>query len=125
MDRRVRYALMVFAVVLIAVCIRVIFRFDARRSLVTPQDTQEEREEAVGKLEQVFSDGESDSDDFFYVLILGAVQNPGDYRILKGQTLGELIDKAGGTLPGAKTEELDMGYLLQDNDFFYIEGPNG
>jgi hypothetical protein len=39
--------------------------------------------------------------------------------------LGELIDKAGGTLPGAKTEGLDLNAPLQDNDFFYIEGPNG
>ena len=125
MDKRVRNAFVILAVVLIAMGIRAVFRFDERRSLVSSQAGSSADQGEEGKLEEVFEEKESDRGYFFSALVLGAVRNPGDYRMLRGETLGDLIDKAGGPLPGARLEELDLNQEVKAKDFFYIEGTDG
>lgn len=54
------------------------------------------------------------------VVITGQVMHPGEYLMLPNETLGELIDKAGGCLSEADPNSYTSGLLIGNRTEFYI-----
>jgi len=50
----------------------------------------------------------------------GAIREPGTYTLPKGSSLEEVVNYAGGPLPWANLEEMDLGVLLKDNDEIHV-----
>lgn len=63
------------------------------------------------------------SPDRIHVKIQGFVKNPGVYKLVAGQTLKDLVEVAGGFLPGTETrfQELDLDQLLYDGQVIDLE----
>ena len=58
------------------------------------------------------------------VAVMGAVQRPGLYYLPPDTRVGELIIKAGGTLPGAVVDAIDLAAPLLDGTTLSIPGGN-
>ena len=81
--------------------------------------------EAVNSQEAVISNEEIESQvkeeaDLIYVDIKGAVFNPNVYALPLGSRLFDVIDRAGGLLPNAATQQLNQSLLLSDQMLIYI-----
>lgn len=55
-----------------------------------------------------------------HVHVAGAVVNPGVYGLPEGAYLQQAIDAANGTLPGARTDLLNLAALLIDGQRVYV-----
>lgn len=56
------------------------------------------------------------------VYVRGAVKNPGVYKLPRGSRLSDAVLVAGGFLPSAKIEELNLAEKLVDSQDYTIEG---
>lgn len=57
------------------------------------------------------------------IKIEGAVKNPGWYRIPRGSTLKDVLEKAGGTLPWADLSKIQLSQpLLEESEIHIPEG---
>lgn len=63
---------------------------------------------------------ETSMDNNMYAYITGAVMNPGLYEIHEGMTLGQLVKSAGGLLPYAGTNEVNLASLLEAGKHVHI-----
>lgn len=63
---------------------------------------------------------EESSSELIYVDIKGAVHYPNMYALPKGSRLFDLIEKAGGFLPDAHTQQVNLAQLLEDQMMLYI-----
>lgn len=62
--------------------------------------------------------------DSYQVYIAGAVVNPGVYRLLPGERVGDVLQRAGGLLPEADQSyaqsQLNLAQILKDGDKVFI-----
>lgn len=59
------------------------------------------------------------------ITISGAINNAGKYKISKGSTMQDLIEKAGGLKEGADHSTFHLHYNILDLDAIYIGFENG
>lgn len=55
-----------------------------------------------------------------YVHISGAVKNPGLYKMTPGSRIADAIDEAGGSLPDANLDAINLARKLNDEDKIYL-----
>lgn len=55
-----------------------------------------------------------------YIHISGAVKNPGLYKMTPGSRIADAIDKAGGILPDANLDAINLAKKLNDEDKIYL-----
>lgn len=66
-----------------------------------------------------------DSDEQIWIHVTGCVKNPGAVKINKGQRIKDAVEAAGGFLPEADTDSINMAYALKDGQKVYIASKNG
>ncbi|UUX34291.1 helix-hairpin-helix domain-containing protein [Fundicoccus culcitae] len=80
-----------------------------------------DRDEAVAVIESHVEIVDTESTDtLIYVDIKGAVSYPNMYALPQGSRLFDLIEKAGGFLPDALTNQVNLAQLLDDQMMIYI-----
>lgn len=55
-----------------------------------------------------------------YIHISGAVKNPGLYKMTPGSRIADAINKAGGSLPDANLDAINLAKKLNDEDKIYL-----
>ena len=62
----------------------------------------------------------ADADDLIPVYLVGAVKNPGIYRIAKGSYLYELVNQAGGLSEDAAVDQINLAFRLDTNQMIRL-----
>jgi competence protein ComEA len=66
------------------------------------------------------SSSTADVDDLIPVYLVGAIQNPGIYRVAKGSYLYELVTLAGGLSENAAVEQINLAFRIDTNQMIRL-----
>lgn len=62
----------------------------------------------------------ADSDDLIPVYLVGAINNPGVYQVVKGSYLYELVSRAGGLAEDAAVEQINLAFRIDTNQMIRL-----
>ena len=63
---------------------------------------------------------DEENNNYYEVSINGGVNNPGSYKVNKGESLGYLISLAGGLKDSADSSTYNINTILENNASYYI-----
>lgn len=62
----------------------------------------------------------ADQDDLIPVYLVGAIKNPGVYRVVKGSYLYELVNQAGGLSKNAAVDQINLAFRIDTNQMIRL-----
>lgn len=85
-----------------------------------PNDTDPSHIDNMTGVASNITDHSPSSDGFIPIYLCGAVRNPGVYYVLEGSFLFELLETAGGVLPEAATDHINMVMKFSEPVSVYV-----